>query len=125
MEAQGIRSTGLLTLHELELVSEAVMLRLTDSDAEVARMSRMRELLWAASELTRALSLHTQHALVDCCGTHGTGDLAADTRTLHAALMRYSQLVRLVAAEYAPVIGERGMRSFERMATSTPRAEAV
>ena len=89
---------------DIDVVSAAVMLRLPDSQAESRRVRRMRELLWSASELNRALAIHTQHALVDCSGSHGTGDLASDTRALHGALVRYAQLVRVVANEYRDVV---------------------
>lgn len=89
---------------DLEVVSKAVMLRFDSREAEEARVNRMRELLWAASELTRALSVHTQHALVDCCGSHGISDLAMDTRSLHRALGRYETLVSAVAAEYRDTV---------------------
>ena len=65
----------------------------------------MRELIWAASIASRlCLSTHTQHCLVDCCGTLGTSDLPADTLALHRALVRYSQLVRSAAADYRPAV---------------------
>jgi hypothetical protein len=93
-----------ISLGDLETVSEAVMLRLDDPEQETLRVARMRELLWAASELTRALSIHTQHALVDCSGTHGNGDLATDTRALHRALGHYAHLVSEVAAGYRDLV---------------------
>ena len=99
------------------------MLRVGDPDAEMVRVARMRELLWAASELTRALSMYTRHALVDCCGTHGTGDLAADTRMVHAALARYAELVCNLAEEYSPILS-LGTLGPGRASTSSIRAVA-
>jgi hypothetical protein len=93
-----------IDLRDLEVVADAVMLRLDDPGAEAQRVARMRELLWSASELTRALSLHTQHALVDCCGTHGNGNLAMDTVALHSALTRYAELIHHIAIEYRVVV---------------------
>lgn len=98
------RSAVGIRLEDLEVMSEAIMLRLAESDQEALRVGRMRELLWVASELTRALATHTQHSLVDCCGTHGTGDLASDTRALHDALTRYAHLVHQAAVDYRPVV---------------------
>lgn len=89
-----------ISLEDLEIVRDAVMLRSNTSEVEAERVERIRELLWAASVLTRALSTHMQHSLIDCCGTLGANDLAADTVNLHRALVRYGQLVRSVAADY-------------------------
>ena len=93
-----------ISLEDLEVVCDAVMLRFGAAEAETERIERMREVLWAASVLTRALSTHMQHSLVDCCGTLGNSDLPADTLALHQALVRYSQLVRSVAVAYRPAV---------------------
>ena len=93
-----------ISLEDLEVVCDAVILRFDAAEAETERVERMREVLWAASVLTRALSTHMQHSLVDCCGTLGSSDLPADTLALHRALVRYSQLVRSAAADYRPAV---------------------
>ena len=97
-----------IALDDLEVVRFAVMLRLSAEDAEAARVERLRELLWAASVLTRALSTHMQHSLVNCCGSLGTSNLAVETVDLHRALTRYSELVRVVAADYRPIVRVSG-----------------
>lgn len=111
-----------IPLADLETVSKAVMLRLEQPEQEERRVHRMRELLRAASELNRALALHTQHALVDCCGTHGTGDLATDAAVLHRALVRYAQLVAALASEYGGTDASSGVRSDSRVVRHGARA---
>ncbi|HKG94551.1 MAG TPA: hypothetical protein VKA84_21740 [Gemmatimonadaceae bacterium] len=93
-----------ITLDDLETVSEAVMLRFPLRHAESHRIERMRELLDAASELNRALTQHTQHAVVHCRGSHGTGDLVADAGVLFDALATFGMVVRDVAAEYRSTV---------------------
>jgi hypothetical protein len=85
---------------DLSIVAEAIMLRFPSRAHESSRVERMRELLRTASDLARALSVQTQHALIDCHGTHGTGDLRADTDILYAALASYAAMIKEVAAEY-------------------------
>ena len=54
---------------DMQVVAEAMMLRLQLRGGEARRIERMRHLLTAASELCRALSAHTHHALVNCQGS--------------------------------------------------------
>lgn len=91
-----------LAVGDLETVSRVVMLRLDKARQEEHRLAQTAELLDTANALSRALVTHTRHALVHRTGTHGTGDLTADARTLHCALRRYSQVVRSIAADYQP-----------------------
>ena len=99
------QEAGLIfTRDDLETASEAVMLRFPLRQAETRRLQRMSELLEAGSELGRVLTRHTQHALVHCRGSHGTGDLVADAHALYDALTTYAALVRDVADEYRSVI---------------------
>lgn len=88
---------------DLLIVSAAMDLRYPLRAPESHRIERMRELLSAASELSRALAAHSQHSLVDCQGSHGMWDLAADAEALFDALAVYSGLVRHVATEYRSV----------------------
>ncbi len=88
---------------DLQVVAEAMMLRLQLRSTEARRIARMRELLAAATELSRALSSHTHHALVHCQGSHGTWDLERDTAALFDALSAYGALVHDVALEYRPI----------------------
>lgn len=127
MEVQRDRSVTEVPFDDLDVVSRAVMLRLTEPAAEAQRVRGMRELLWASSELTRALSMHTQHALVDCSGTHGNGDLASDTRELHRALVTYARLVRGVAEEYRDVVRQDGRpaREISELRVSRRSAEVA
>ena len=85
---------------DLEAVASIAMLRLPLRGPECARAARMRTLLSAASELSRVLASHTHTMLVNCQGSHGTGDPTLVTAELTDALRRYSDLVRQTADEY-------------------------
>lgn len=105
MEAQSNdRLAAGIPLGDLKVASGAIMLRLADAAQETSRINQMRDFLGCASELNLALSVYVRHALVDCCGTHGTADLAVDTQALHRALDRYSTFVAVVAAEYGDIV---------------------
>lgn len=93
-----------IALGDLKVASGAIMLRLSDAAQETSRIRQIREFLGCASELNLALSAYVRHGLVDCCGTHGTADLAVDTQALHRALDRYSTFVAVVAAEYRDIV---------------------
>jgi hypothetical protein len=85
---------------ELDAVRRVVLMRLPQHTAEWHRLQRMRALIDAASELSRVLASHTRCTLVDCGGSQGTGDLAAETERLFEALERYADVVRDIAVEY-------------------------
>jgi hypothetical protein len=89
---------------DLVVLTEAVMARLPLRGAEAQRVERMQALLDAAAELTGALAAHTHCARVHLRGTHGIGDLAAETETLVVALERYARLVREVGLEYGRLV---------------------
>jgi hypothetical protein len=95
-----------ITRDDLEIVAEAMMLRFHLRGSESRRVARMREQLATASELCRALNTHTHHALVHCQGSHGTGDLQADTAALYDALASFALLVHEVAGEYRATVRE-------------------
>ena len=93
--------TAVAIAHEdLAVLSVVAMLRYPVRTAEQHRLERMRAVLDAASELSRRLESHTHCALVNYRGSHGTGDLVAETEALSAALQRYGQLVAETAVEY-------------------------
>jgi hypothetical protein len=85
---------------DLALLAEVAMLRFPSRAAEGHRLERMRGVLEAAADLSKTLEAHTHCALVNFRGSHGTGDLVAETRTLSAALHRFGQAVGETAAEY-------------------------
>src|SRR5688572_9825786 len=94
---------------DLLILTEAVMVRLPLRGAESHRVERVQTLLDAAAELSRALASHTHCARVNLRGTHGTGDLAAETESLSAALEQFSRLLKEIGTEYrrlasAPVV---------------------
>jgi hypothetical protein len=83
-----------LSLEDLRVATQIGLLRLPTQDAEAKRVALMRALVAAEADLNRALSAHTRCFLVNCQGSHGTGNLAYETEQLHAALTRYGELVR-------------------------------
>jgi hypothetical protein len=89
---------------DLDVLAEVAMMRLPLRAAESQRIEAMRVLLEAAAELSRALASHTHCALVNFRGSHGAGDLRAETDALSAALDRYARLVRETAAEYRRLV---------------------
>ena len=93
--------TGVHVAHDdLALLAEVAMMRFPLRAAESYRMERMRSVLEAAMELTRTLESHTHCALVNYRGSHGVGDLAAETEALSVALQRFGRVVGETAAEY-------------------------
>jgi hypothetical protein len=96
-----ISPTGVAIAHEdLALLSVVAMLRYPVRAAESHRLERMRSVLDAAADLARRLEAHTHCALVNYRGSHGTGDLVAETEALSAALQRFGRLVAETAIEY-------------------------
>ena len=88
----------------------------------------MRALVAAEADLNRALSTHTRCFLVNCQGSHGTGNLAYETEQLHAALTQYAELVQATVRALhvmdgcAVTEGRKGAASRETRAVSrTPK----
>ena len=89
---------------DLAVVADATDIRFPTRAAESRRVAHLRQMLAAASDLSRALSEHTRHSLIDCQGTHGTWDLARDVDDLYRALVVYSAAIQELAGEYRPVV---------------------
>ena len=89
---------------DLAVVADATDIRFPTRAAESRRIARLRTMLATASDLSRALSDHTRHSLIDCQGTHGTWDLARDVDDLYRALVAYSTSIQELAEEYRPVV---------------------
>jgi hypothetical protein len=85
---------------DFAVVAEAVMARFPLRAGEARRLAKMRELLAQSQELNRLLAAHTHRALVHCQGTHGIGDIAADSNSLFDALAGYGVLIRDIADTY-------------------------
>ena len=94
MELTSTAPGATVGLEELQIVTQLGLLRLPTQEAETKRVTLMRALVAAEADLNRALSTHTRCFLVNCQGTHGTGNLAYETEQLHAALARYAELVQ-------------------------------
>ena len=93
--------TGVHIAHDdLSLLAEVAMMRFPLRAAESYRLERMRSVLEAAVELVRTLESHTHCALVNYRGSHGVGDLAAETEALSVALQQFGRVVSETAAEY-------------------------
>jgi hypothetical protein len=99
-----IPATTMISREDLQIVAEMVEMRLPLRAPEQRRVQRAREVLGAEAELARAISVHTQHALISCQGSHGAANLGHDTATLYAALAHYAAVIRDVADEYRPLV---------------------
>lgn len=99
-----IPATTVISREDLQIVAEMVEMRLPLRAPEQRRVARAREVLAAEAELARAVSAHTQHALISCQGSHGAANLAEDTAALYAALVGYAAIVREVADEYRTLV---------------------
>ena len=94
MELSGTPFDATISLENLRVATQIGLLRLPTQEAEAERVARMRALVAAEADLNRALSTHARCFLVNCQGSHGTGNLAYETEQLHAALTRYAALIQ-------------------------------
>ena len=99
-----IPATTVISREDLQIVAEMVEMRLPLRAPEQRRVQRAREVLAAEAELARAITVHTQHALISCQGSHGAANLAEDTAALYVALAHYAAVIRDVADEYRPLV---------------------
>src|SRR3954452_13511189 len=100
MMERGAANSVNFSRQDFTVVAEAVMVRFPLRAGETRRLTRIRELLAQAQELNRLLSTHTHRALVHCQGSHGIGDVAADSHALFDALAAYGVLIRDIADTY-------------------------
>jgi hypothetical protein len=94
MELSGTPFDATISLENLRVATQIGLLRLPTQEAEAGRVTLMRALVASEADLNRAFSTHTRCFLVNCQGSHGTGNLAYETEQLHAALTRYMELVQ-------------------------------
>lgn len=104
-----IPMTTVVSREDLQIVAEVVEMRLPLRAPEQRRVARARQVLAAEAELARAVSAHTQHALISCQGSHGAANIAEDTAALYAALASYAAVVREVADEYRSLVNASEM----------------
>jgi len=109
---------------DLRVVAQALMLRLPLRAAESRRVSRMHELLDRSSELARAVVAQTHCGRVHCQGTHGAGDLVADTDALQVAFAAYASIVQAIAEEYRSIVDGVPLR-LDRVADAGPAQLSV
>jgi hypothetical protein len=91
---------------DLRVVARAALLRLPLRAPETRRIARMRELLEASVELSRALAAQTHMSRVHCQGSYGTGDLLAETDALCESLDAFGALVAEIASEYRGLVSD-------------------
>lgn len=94
MELSRTPSDATISLEDLRVATQVGLLRLQTQEAEAERLTLMRALVAAEADLSRAFGTHTRCFLVNCQGSHGTGNLAYETEQLHAAISRYAGLVQ-------------------------------
>jgi len=100
-----------LSRQDFALVAKAVIDRFSFRAAEAHRLAIVRELLATTAELNRTLTTHTHRALVHCQGSHGVGDIKADTDALFDALNAYATSVRNTADSYRALASFRDNNS--------------
>jgi hypothetical protein len=93
-----------ISREDLRIVAAVVEMRLPLRAPEQRRVARARQVLAAEAELGRAVTVHTQHALISCQGSHGAANLPEDTAALYAALASYATIIRDVADEYRSLV---------------------
>ena len=121
MELTSTPPEATISLEELQIVTQLGLLRLPTQEAETKRVTLMRALVAAEADLNRALSAHTRCFLVNCQGSHGTGNLAYETEQLHAALTRYAELVRATVRALHLVDGGVVTEGRKGAASRTPK----
>ena len=89
-----------ISSRDLEILTELVLARFPSGEAEAARISEIRRVLAAASEVQRALEIHTHCVLVDHRGTQGFNDLRSASRQLLSAFDDYTRVLRKVSDQY-------------------------
>lgn len=99
-----IPASTVISRVDLQIVAEMVEMRLPLRAPEQRRVQRARDVLAAEAELARAITVHTQHALISCQGSHGAANLAEDTAALSAALAQYAAIISEVADEYRSLV---------------------
>ena len=127
-------SEATIRLEDLQMIAQLGLLRHAAEDAEARRATAMRAVADAAADLTRALGSHTRCFLVNCQGSHGAGNLLAETELLHAALVQYASIVQYTVRERRQIDGSvvtEGRKPGARegragsSASQTPRRRAV
>lgn len=97
IEAPGPRVV--LSRDDLLAAAEHIEARASDAEDELARLIVVRRLVAASFELSRALRMQTQSALVNHCGTPGSRGLREATEHLYDALAAYAQNCHEVAGQ--------------------------
>jgi hypothetical protein len=117
MELSRTPSDATISLEDLREATKIGLLRLPTQEGETRRVTLMRALVAAEADLNRAFSTHTRCFLVNCQGSHGTGNLAYETEQLHAALTRYVELVQETVRSHQH-IGDSAVTEVRKGATT-------
>lgn len=97
IEAPGERVV--LTRDDLLAAADHIEARASNAEDELARLIVVRRLVAASFELSRALRMQTQCALVNHCGTPESRSLHEATEHLWEALATYARQCREVAGQ--------------------------
>ena len=89
-----------LSDQDIETLTELVLARFQSADAEATRIVEIRQVLGAASELQRALQIHTHYMLVDHRGTPGFNDLRSASQLLLNAFEDYTRALHKLSSAY-------------------------
>jgi hypothetical protein len=116
MELSAVPRDVTHSIDELRMLAEICLLRLPIREAESRRAARMRTVVAAAADLTKALGDHTHCMLVNCQGSHGAGDLAAETERLHVAFANYCEVLRSVTKDHRRLLEAQEEREVRRRA---------
>lgn len=124
MELTNSDTHAMISLEDLQAVTEMSLARMPIPERESTRAALVRKIIAAESELAHILASHTRCMLVNGQGTPGVGNLAQETLRLHATLAQYAQLVHDVAhGRGRPVEGVTGWGRAE--ASDAVRARAA
>ncbi len=97
IEAPGARVV--LSRDDLLAAADHIEARASDAEDELARLIQVRRLVAASFELSRALRMQTQCALVNHCGPLESRSLREATEHLWEALATYARQCREVAGQ--------------------------
>ncbi len=122
MELSRTPPDATISLEDLRVATQLGLLRLPTQEAETRRVTLMRALVAAEADLNRALGIHSRCFLVNCQGSHGTGNLAYETEQLHAALARYATLIQETVYEHQHMDGSAATESRKDAASRDNRA---
>lgn len=97
-------STVRIDHDDLAVVAALASMRFHQRAPEVQRAARLRDIMAAAAELSKALARYVQNAGIVAETPRLERDLAPDAMRAYEALDQFASLVRVVAAEFRTVV---------------------